>query len=166
MFDIKRLLFTTPLLILIMAFSLTLFSRDNDVTSEYIEKYAKLDHLISVKDDKNFSPTAPYILHVFSQTCKWCKVDFQTLSKLNSKIPVYGLMHDAEDYNQDSINKLGFYKDILVDPSKKTFIHLGIRGFPTTFVIGKDNTIIYTLRGPIKKEDLTHDILPIFSKAD
>ena len=96
------------------------------------------------------------IVNFFATWCGPCKVEHPQLMELSNSFRIYGI---AKKDNPKEINKwLKSYGNpfdkIGLDSDGISSIEWGVYGLPETFIINKDNKIIYKHVGPIMKNDL------------
>ncbi len=96
------------------------------------------------------------IVNFFATWCGPCKVEHPQLMELSSSLKIYGI---AKKDNSKEIDKwLKSYGNpfdkIGLDSDGISSIEWGVYGLPETFIINKDNKIIYKHVGPIMKNDL------------
>ncbi|PIP80398.1 MAG: DsbE family thiol:disulfide interchange protein [Gammaproteobacteria bacterium CG22_combo_CG10-13_8_21_14_all_40_8] len=89
----------------------------------------------------------PALLNVWASWCPSCYHEHPFLMKLSAiqGVQIYGINYkdqraDALKYIQDQGNP---YQGIIVDENGRLGIDLGVYGAPETFVIDKDNKIVY-----------------------
>ncbi len=96
------------------------------------------------------------IVNFFATWCGPCKVEHPQLMKLSSSYKIYGIA--KKDNPKDIIKWLKNYGNpfdkIGLDNDGISSIEWGVYGLPETFIINKDNKIVYKHIGPIMKNDL------------
>lgn len=89
----------------------------------------------------------PALINVFASWCPSCYSEHPYLMKLakSKAIKIYGLNYkDKKSDALEFINKLGNPYDLIIfDNNGRLGIDLGVYGAPETFVINKQNEIIY-----------------------
>ena len=97
-----------------------------------------------------------FILNFFASWCLPCKIEAPLLNKISLKIPIIGIAY--KDKKEDMIKFLKNYGNpfdkIGLDNDGISSIEWGVYGLPETFLINKDNKILYKHIGPIMKNDL------------
>ena len=96
------------------------------------------------------------IVNFFETWCGPCKIENPQLMELSSSFRIYGI---AKKDNSKNITKwLKSYGNpfdkIGLDNDGISSIEWGVYGLPETFLINKDNKILYKHIGPIMKNDL------------
>ena len=96
------------------------------------------------------------IINFFATWCGPCKVEHPQLMELSSSFRIYGI---AKKDNPKNIAKwLKSYGNpfdkIGLDSDGISSIEWGVYGLPETFIINKDNKIVYKHIGPIMENDL------------
>ena len=96
------------------------------------------------------------IVNFFATWCGPCKVEHPQLMKLSSSFRIYGIA--KKDNSKDIIRWLESYGNpfdkLGLDNDGISSIEWGVYGLPETFIINKDNKILYKHIGPIMKNDL------------
>ena len=96
------------------------------------------------------------IVNFFATWCAPCKVEHPQLMELSSSFTVYGIA--KKDSTKDIIKWLKNYGNpfdkIGLDSDGVSSIEWGVYGLPETFIINKNNKILYKHIGPIMKNDL------------
>ena len=106
----------------------------------------------------------PVILHVFATWCISCKVDHVKIAEFRKKsnIRIIGVVLD--DTNENAISWYDanpeVYSDVAIMKNEKSYLDLGITEIPETFLLAKDQTILFNHNGELKEKDLN----AIFSK--
>lgn len=107
-------------------------------------------------DSKDLLKKEIKIVNFFATWCGPCKVEHPQLMELSSSFRIYGI---AKKDNPKNITKwLQSYGNpfdkIGLDNDGISSIEWGVYGLPETFLINKDNKILYKHIGPIMKNDL------------
>ena len=96
------------------------------------------------------------IVNFFATWCGPCKIEHPQLMDLSSSFRIYGIA--KKDNPKNIINWLKSYGNpfdkIGLDNDGISSIEWGVYGLPETFLINKDNKILYKHIGPIMKNDL------------
>jgi len=110
-------------------------------------------------------PQPPYLLNLFASWCAPCLAEHPYLAKVAALgVPVVGIgwKDSAENLNAWFAQHGNPYRAVLHDEQGRAGVDLGIRGVPESYVIGKDNKILYHQMGPLTPEILADEILPFF----
>ena len=150
----KTLLFLIPLLVFIGMAILLYSGLGKDPTrleSQLLGKpvpsfsnslLLNLEKQVTDKDIKG-----PALLNVFGSWCPTCYVEHPYLMQIAERklVTLYGLNYnDKIAAGLEYIRKQGNpYELIIADPSGRLGIDFGVYGAPETFVIDKDNKVIY-----------------------
>ena len=107
-------------------------------------------------DSKDLLKKEIKIVNFFATWCGPCKIEHPQLMELSSSFRIYGI---AKKDNPQNITKwLKSYGNpfdkIGLDNDGISSIEWGVYGLPETFLINKDNKILYKHIGPIMKNDL------------
>lgn len=107
-------------------------------------------------DSKDLLKKEIKIVNFFATWCGPCKIEHPQLMELSSSFRIYGI---AKKDNPKNITKwLQSYGNpfdkIGLDNDGISSIEWGVYGLPETFLINKDNKILYKHIGPIMKNDL------------
>ena len=96
------------------------------------------------------------IVNFFATWCAPCKVEHPQLMKLSSSFTIYGIAKkdNTKDINKWLKNYGNPFDKIGLDSDGISSIEWGVYGLPETFIINKDNKIIYKHVGPIMEKDL------------
>tara|TARA_B100000035_G_scaffold11752_1_gene9883 strand:+ start:1231 stop:1731 length:501 start_codon:yes stop_codon:yes gene_type:complete len=96
------------------------------------------------------------IVNFFATWCGPCKVEHPQLMELSNSFRIYGIA--KKDNSKDIIKWLRSYGNpfdkLGLDNDGISSIEWGVYGLPETFIINKDNKILYKHIGPIMKNDL------------
>ena len=96
------------------------------------------------------------IVNFFATWCGPCKVEHPQLMVLSSSFRLYGIA--KKDNPKDIIKWLKNYGNpfdkIGLDNDGISSIEWGVYGLPETFIVNRDNKIIYKHIGPIMENDL------------
>jgi len=96
------------------------------------------------------------IVNFFATWCAPCKVEHPQLMKLSSSFTIYGIAKkdNTKDINKWLRNYGNPFDKIGLDSDGISSIEWGVYGLPETFIINKDNKILYKHVGPIMENDL------------
>ncbi len=120
------------------------------------------DTILKTKDLKN----KKVLVNFFASWCLPCKVEhplFFEIAKNNPNLFILGFNHkddeiDAKKYlseDGDPYNFVGIDSDGLIA------LEFGVFGLPETFLINENGKIIYKYMGPLSKEIIEDEILPL-----
>jgi len=107
----------------------------------------------------------PTLVNVFASWCVECQVEHPMLLALAEEpgIRLYGI-----DYKDDMASARRFlgrygnpYARVGADSSGRTAIDFGVYGVPETYVVTGDGKIAYRHVGPLTKDAIKHEILPL-----
>ena len=118
--------------------------------------------IIKTEDFKN----KKVLINFFASWCVPCKVEhplFFYLSKKNPKLFILGFNHkdsldDAKKYLSEDGNPYSF---VGVDNDGMIALEFGVFGLPETFLINEKGKIIYKFMGPLTKEIIENEIVPL-----
>jgi cytochrome c biogenesis protein CcmG/thiol:disulfide interchange protein DsbE len=176
----KKIFFFLPLIsifILLLLIGVTLLKQDNifqrnNVKSVLINKPFPSEEILSL-NNKNLlnlkeNLGKPFLLNFFSSWCEPCKFEAEYLEVLSNKIMIIGIAYkDKEADVNGFLNNYGNpYKKIGADTKGETAINWGVYGVPETFIINKDGIIILRHAGPITKNVMINEILPILEEIN
>lgn len=120
--------------------------------------------LFSLVSNSEIKLEEPVVLHVFATWCISCKVDHVKITEFRKKanIKVIGVALDDTNENAKSWYDANpnVYSDVAIMKNEKNYLDLGITEIPETFLLAKDQTILFNHNGELKEEDLN----AIFSK--
>lgn len=176
----KKIFFFLPLIsifILLLLIGVTLLKQDNifqknNVKSVLINKPFPSEEILSLNNKKllNLKENLgkPFLLNFFSSWCEPCKFEAEYLEVLSNKIMIIGIAYkDKEADVHGFLNNYGNpYKKIGADTKGETAINWGVYGVPETFIINKDGIIILRHAGPITKNVMINEILPILEEIN
>ena len=119
--------------------------------------------------DKTFSPQEMrgkvWLLNIWASWCFSCRHEHPLLLELqrSGSIPVYGLnTKNKRDEALAWLNELGNpYVLSVADIEGRVAIDYGVYGAPETFLIDKNGVIRFKHVGPLDRDVLTQQILPI-----
>lgn len=114
---------------------------------------------------ENLSNGEPYLLNVWASWCVACRIEHPYFVKLaNQGIRIVGLNYkDEEDKALKWLEDFGNpYDRIIADKAGRLGLDLGITGAPETYLIGKDNSILYHHVGVVDEKVWTTKLKPMF----
>ncbi len=109
-----------------------------------------------------------WLLNVWASWCAACVDEHELLISIaDAGIAIVGLNYkDEPEEAKNWLQRLGNpYLVVAVDQPGGAAIDWGVYGVPETFVIDAQGVIIYKHIGPISKQVVDSEILPLFSKA-
>lgn len=168
--------FVIPLLVFIalvvlLAIGLNLDPRE--VPSPFIDKPAPEFSLPSLLNkEQAFNPDnlkgQVWLFNVWASWCVSCRQEHPLLMRLSktNQVAIYGLNY--KDQRTDAVQLLNRrgnpYQLNAYDVDGSVGIDWGVYGVPETFVIDKKGVIRHKHIGPITRESLTNDILPMVNR--
>ena len=103
-----------------------------------------------------------YILNVWGSWCFACRIEHETVSRLATQVPVYGL--NWKDERSEALRWLQQFGNPYIasayDPGGRTGIDFGVYGAPETFIVDAQGCIRYKHVGPLDETIVSEDILP------
>ena len=107
------------------------------------------------------------LINFFASWCLPCKAEHPLIfdiKKIKPDVFILGMNH--KDKKIDAIKYLKIdgnpYDFVGVDKNGLIGLEFGVFGLPETFLINKSGKIIYKHLGPITKEIIKNEILPLF----
>ena len=162
----RKYIFITPLIIffciILVFFYLLIIKRDpSDIPSVLLNQKVPIFETTSLFNDeplisKQIFGKETIIVNFFATWCAPCLLEHPYIIKLSKEkdIKVIGV-----NYKDDSkktiqwLNKLGNpYSEVIVDSKGHIGLDWGVYGIPETFIVNKNNIIVYKQLGPITKE--------------
>jgi cytochrome c biogenesis protein CcmG, thiol:disulfide interchange protein DsbE len=96
---------------------------------------------------------SPYLLNVWASWCAACRVEHPLLIQLAEQqvLPIYGLNYrDTRENALTWLDRLGNpYKAVGFDEKGNVGLDLGVYGAPETYLVDRNNVIVYKHIGPI-----------------
>ena len=172
-FMIRKILFYSPLLIIILLGILFYYSLNSETKSnspligKQIPEFS-IERLLNDNDqfsskDLISSETIKFI-NVWASWCIPCRAEHNVLELLSKidNVNLYGINHkDTKKNATNFIDTLGNpFKEIGFDSDGRTSIEWGVFGVPETFIVHRGK-IIYKHIGPIHISELEDTIIPI-----
>ena len=108
------------------------------------------------------------LVNVFASWCVACKAEHPVLVDLAAQhlLPIYGI--DYKDEPADAANWLDTngdpYSRTGADRNGRVGIDWGIYGVPESFLIGADGRVKLRHVGPLTKDDIANEILPLVAR--
>jgi len=106
------------------------------------------------------------IFNFFASWCAPCKAEHPFFIKLKNQYPellIIGINH--KDNKEDAINFLNMegnpYNFVGNDSDGNIGLEFGILGLPETFITNKQGKIIFKHMGPLTKDIINNDIIPL-----
>lgn len=106
-----------------------------------------------------------WLFNVWASWCASCRQEHELLLDLSkqSVVPIYGM--DYKDQPGDAqavLNRYGNpYVETVVDLDGRAGINYGVYGVPETYLIDKNGIIRYKHTGPLTRDSLDKNILPL-----
>ena len=172
----NRLIILTPLLILLIICFFTLIyllsNKDpNKPPSALINKNVPNFESISLYESENVFRTQDLknkkvLINFFASWCLPCKVEHPLFFEISKKYPdlfIIGFNHkdkldDAKKYLSEDGNPYDF---VGIDSDGMIALEFGVFGLPETFLINEEGKIIYKFMGPLTKEIIKNEIIPL-----
>lgn len=106
------------------------------------------------------------LINFFASWCLPCKVEHPLFFELSKKYPdlfILGFNHkDSEaDAKKYLLEEGDPYNFVGIDNDGMIALEFGVFGLPETFLINEDGKIIYKFMGPLTKEIIKNEILPL-----
>ena len=170
----RLLLIPLALFIVLLGFLAVGLKRDpHEIPSPLIGKPAPAFQLPRLEaPDQHFSPAdlkgKVWLLNVWASWCVSCREEHPVLLELarSNQVPLIGL--DYKDTPKDAMAWLtqfgNPYGIVPVDADGRTGIDYGVYGVPETYVIDKNGVIAHKHIGPVTREVLDQEILPLVRK--
>lgn len=160
-------------ILLVILFAVGLTKDPRKIPSPLIDKSAPAFELPKLHAPaERFSPTTMkgqvWLLNVWASWCAACLTEHPVLLELQraGHTPIVGLNY--KDEAQAAFAWLVRHGDpyalSVMDADGRVGIDYGVYGVPETFVIDKDGTIRYKHIGPLTREALAQNILPLVQK--
>jgi len=109
----------------------------------------------------------PWVLNVWASWCTACQHEHEVVKRLAvGSIPVYGLNYkDVAPQAQAWLSRWGDpYRASIADPDGRIGMDFGVYGLPETFVIDRQGRVRFRHAGPLTKEQLDRQLLPLLKE--
>ena len=173
----KKVLLILPLLIVIIisSFLLVFLLQKKDPTkppSALLNEDLPTFNIVSLfNEDKTLSNNdikeKIILINFFASWCAPCKVEhplFFYIKKQNPNLYLIGINH--KDKAKDAIKYLGInnnpYDYVGIDNKGLVGLEFGVFGLPETFLVNSSGKIINKFLGPLTKEIIQNEIIPLF----
>ena len=159
---------------LVIFLAIGLNRNPREIPSPLINKPAPAFSLHTLEGDAMFSPAdmrgKVWIFNVWATWCVACREEHPLLLEFSREalVPLIGL--DYKDQRAEAVAWLSRfgnpYAAAIMDVSGSTGIDYGVYGVPETFLIDKEGVIRYKRIGPLTREALRNEVLPLLKKLD
>ena len=168
-----KFFFMTPLviiLIVMLVFTAKLLESDSREPSKLLGKEVPEFNLTDLHNpDEAFLSTelkGKYsLINIYGSWCISCRFEHPVLSYINENniLPIYGIAWKDKPENTIAwLEKHGNpYFKTGVDEDGQTAINFGVSGAPESYLISPNGIVVYSYSGPITKEILNNEILPL-----
>jgi cytochrome c biogenesis protein CcmG/thiol:disulfide interchange protein DsbE len=120
----------------------------------------------SGKLDLSKQPGKLVYVDFWASWCGPCKQSFPFMNKLKKQFEAKGVTVVAISVDKDPRDAVEFLKDhpadftVVSDPASKCAKAAAVKGMPTSYIVGKDGTILYTHKGfrPADMEEITKQL--------
>ena len=106
-----------------------------------------------------------WLFNVWASWCASCRQEHELLLDLAGQgvVPIYGMDYkDQPGDAQNVLNRYGNpYVETVVDLDGRAGINYGVYGVPETYLIDKHGIIRYKHTGPLTRDSLDKNILPL-----
>jgi cytochrome c biogenesis protein CcmG/thiol:disulfide interchange protein DsbE len=170
--------FTLPVigfLVLVVFLGIGLTLRPSELPSPLINKPAPQFSLPLLHNPEQRLSTADmkgrvWVVNVWASWCYSCLTEHPYINALASEhqVPVIGLNHkDVPDAAKEWLQRNGnSYEASVMDRNGKVSIDFGVYGVPETFVIDKQGLIRFKHIGPVSRESLETQLLPLIRQLE
>jgi len=88
----------------------------------------------------------PVLVHFWASWCKVCQFEHENINSIAQDYPVIGIASQSGSLEEVKayVNEHSITYPVLVDKQAYNSKKWGIVGFPTSFIVGEDNQIIFT----------------------
>ena len=122
----------------------------------------EVNNIIKTQDLKN----KKVLINFFASWCVPCKVEHPLFFEISKNYPdlfIIGFNHkdksdDAKKYLSEDGNPYNF---VGVDSDGMIALEFGVFGLPETFLINEKGKIIYKFMGPLTKEIIKNEVVPL-----
>ena len=172
----KKLIVLSPLVILlIISFFILIYLLSNkdpskppsalinkDIPIFESKSLYETDKVIKSQDFKN----KKVLINFFASWCLPCKVEHPLFFEISENYPdLFMLGFNHKDKSEDAKNYLSEdgnpYDFVGVDRDGMIALEFGVFGLPETFLINEKGKIIYKFMGPLTKEIVKNEIIPL-----
>lgn len=107
---------------------------------------------------------SPYLLNVWASWCAACRIEHPLLMQVAEQrmLPIYGVNY--RDKREDALAWLerygNPYEAVIFDERGDLGLDLGVYGAPETFLVDRNNVIVYKHIGPITDEVWAEELHP------
>lgn len=107
---------------------------------------------------------SPYLLNVWASWCAACRIEHPLLMQVAEQrvLPIYGVNY--RDKREDAtawLERYGNpYEAVIFDAQGDFGLDLGVYGAPETFLVDRNNVIVYKHIGPITDEIWAEELHP------
>lgn len=106
----------------------------------------------------------PYLLNVWASWCAACRIEHPLLLQVaqQNAVPIHGLNYrDKREDAQVWLERLGNPYDLVAfDETGALGLDLGVYGAPETFLVDRNNVIVYKQVGPITEKVWAEELQP------
>lgn len=171
-----RLKFLIPLTVFVLLLGVLgvgLKLDPREVPSPFIGKPAPAFSLPKLADPAQRIGTEDFagrvsVVNVWASWCISCRQEHKLLVELAGLgvVPIYGLNYkDKREDAQAWLDRLGNpYTDSAMDADGRVGINWGVYGVPETFVIDKKGVIRHKFTGPLTRDILLQELLPLLQQ--
>lgn len=107
---------------------------------------------------------SPYLLNVWASWCAACRIEHPLLMQVAEQrlLPIYGVNYrDKRDDALAWLERYGNpYEAVIFDERGDLGLDLGVYGAPETFLVDRNNVIVYKHIGPITDEVWAEELHP------
>lgn len=109
----------------------------------------------------------PWVLNVWASWCVACREEHGPLLELaGRRVALYGLNYkDKPEAARAWLSNAGDpYRHSMADPDGRIGMDFGVYGVPETFVIDRHGVVRYRHAGPLTREVLERELLPLLAR--
>ena len=102
-----------------------------------------------------------YLLHFWASWCDSCQMEFSTLQKYQSYLPILGVAYKDSEQESSALMRVWgkTFAAWFSDPKGQLGLELGVTGTPETFLVNPDGRITYRYQGPLTDKIFQTEIL-------